>query len=80
MIRRRTIAPKKKKDVKIELTERICRKCSNAYLMQSSKTNPIVSECILTKERFVASTPHIEKCGFKEREEEEVIHEMIYLK
>ena len=80
MIRRRTIAPKKKKDVKIELTERICRKCSNAYLMQSSKTNPIVAECTKTKERFVARSPHCKKCFFEERKEEAIIHEMIFLK
>ena len=80
MVRRYTVTPKKKKEEKVELTERICKKCSNAYLMQSDKTNPIVSECTLTKERFVASTPHAEKCGFKENKEETIIHEMIYLK
>ena len=80
MVRRRTVAPKKKKEEKIEPTERICRKCTNAYLMQSDKTNPIVSECTLTKERFVASTPHVDNCGFKENKEEVVIHEMIYIK
>lgn len=80
MIRRRTVTPKKPKEEKVEPTERLCRRCSNAYLMQSDKTNPIVSECTLTKERFVASTPHIEKCGFKENKEESIIHEMIYLK
>lgn len=80
MVRRRTVTPKKKKEEKIEPTERICRKCTNAYLMQSNKTNPIVSECTLTKERFVASTPHVDNCGFKENKEETIIHEMIYLK
>ena len=80
MVRRRTVAPKKKKEEKIEPTERICRKCTNAYLMQSNKTNPIVSECTLTKERFVASVPHVDNCGFKENKEEVAIHEMIYIK
>lgn len=80
MVRRRAITPKRKKEEKIDPSERICRKCSNAYLMQSNKTNPIVSECILNKERFVASTPHFNDCGFKENKEEIIIHEMIYLK
>lgn len=79
MVRRRSTLPKKK-ETKVEAKDRICLKCIYAYLMQSSKTDPIVSECTKTKERFVASTPHCEKCSFQENKEEPIIHEMIYLK
>ena len=48
--------------------------------MRSQSCNPIVAECMKTKERFVASTPQIDKCGFEMRVDEMVIHEMIFLK
>lgn len=76
---RKGILPKKKKEIKVEAKDRICKNCVYSYLMQDSKVNPIVSECSKTKERFVASSPHIKDCGFKERKEEMVIHEMILL-
>lgn len=79
MVRRRTTVPKKK-ETKVEPKDRICLKCIYAYLMQNSKTNPIVSECTKTKERFVASTPHCENCSFQENKEEPIIHKMILLK
>lgn len=78
MIRRKRI-PIKKKEEKTDFKDRICKRCVHSYLMQSDKTNPIVSECTKTKERFVASTPHVEKCGFEENKSEPIIHEMIYL-
>ena len=80
MVRRKPIPIKNKKEGKVEVKDRICSKCIYSYLMQSDKNNPIVSECTKTKERFVASTPHSNDCGFKENKEEVVIHEMIYLK
>lgn len=70
----------KKKEPKVFSKDRICRKCIYAYLMQSNVHNPIVCECTKNKERYVASTPHSEECGFKENKEEIIIHEMIYLK
>lgn len=77
---RKTKSISKKKEEKVALKDKICRRCVYAYLMQSSKVNPIVSECTKTKQRFVASSPHSEECGFKENKEEITIHEMIYLK
>lgn len=65
---------------KIEPKNKTCSKCAFAYLMQNGKENPIVSECTKTKERFVASSPHSEICFFQETKEEQVIHEMIFLK
>lgn len=70
----------KKKAPKVESKDITCMRCSNAYLMQSSKENPIVAECTKTKERFVARSPHCKKCFFEERKEEAIIHEMIFLK
>lgn len=80
MVRRKPIPIKKKKEEKVDFKNRICRNCVYSYLMQSDKNNPIVSECTRTNERFVASTPHSNECGFKENKEEVVIHKMIYLK
>ena len=55
-----------------------CLDCKNAYLMQSLPCNPIVSECTITKERWVASMEP--DCGrFEHRKAEAVIHPMIYL-
>lgn len=71
---------RKKKEPKIPLTDMKCRDCEHAYLMQSSKVNPIVAECTLTKERHVALSPKNRECPFKHRSGEMVIHEMIYLK
>lgn len=53
-----------------------CFECSHAYLMRSSPNDPIVSECSITKQREVASTP-IRCRNFKQRTREAEIHTMI---
>ena len=54
----------------------ICFQCRNAYLMRSAPHNPIVSECVITHVREVASTPF--KCFyFKQRMDDAEIHPMI---
>lgn len=84
MVKYNKIAPKKNENnenkIKSENKEHLCLNCSHSYLMRSNKFNPIVAECKLTKERFVASTPHVNKCGFSVNENEPIIHEMLYLK
>lgn len=77
MVRKKK-APKKK-EAEVSLADRTCLRCKFAYLMRSMECNPIVSECGKTKMRHVASTPHAENCGFKERDGEMEIHEMIFL-
>lgn len=53
-----------------------CNQCSHAYLMRSNPHDPIVSECSITKQREVASTPI--RCGnFKQRLGDVTIHPMI---
>ena len=53
-----------------------CYQCSHAYLMRSSPNDPIVSECLITKQREVASTP-IRCPHFKQRLGDVTIHPMI---
>ena len=80
MARRSSPKSKKKEGPKIDPKD-LCRlNCKHAYLMRSQSCNPIVAECTKTKERFVAKTPHIDKCEFEMRVGEMVIHEMIFLK
>lgn len=52
-----------------------CFECSHAYLMRSSPNDPIVSECSITKQREVASTP-IRCRNFKQRLGDVKIHPM----
>lgn len=75
---RRVVSSKKKE--KIDPHDRLCTKCQHAYLMREYEGDPIISECGKTKERFVASFPHFNDCGFTKNESEMVIHEMIYLR
>jgi hypothetical protein len=53
-----------------------CYQCSHAYLMRSNPHDPIVSECLITKQREVASTPIMCR-NFKQRLGEAEIHTMI---
>ena len=53
-----------------------CFECCHAYLMRSSPNDPIVSECSITKQREVASTP-IRCRNFKQRLGDVTIHPMI---
>ena len=56
-----------------------CRECRFSYLMREDETDPLISECTITKEREVASSPV--KCWhFKPRVEDAVINPMKYLK
>ena len=80
MVRRNLPKLRKKEAPKIDPKDICCKNCKHAYLMRSQSCNPIVAECMKTKERFVASTPQIDKCGFEMRVDEMVIHEMIFLK
>lgn len=55
-----------------------CHDCRFAYLMKSDPYNPVVSECTITKQREVASSPI--RCRlFKKRVAAVEIHPMKYL-
>ena len=55
-----------------------CYDCRHAYLMQSSPFNPIVAQCDVNKERWVASMEP--NClSFDDRTGEAEIHPMIHL-
>ena len=56
-----------------------CRECRFSYLMREDETDPLISECTITKEREVAST--LIKCErFKPRVGNAVINPMKFLK
>ena len=56
-----------------------CFNCKFSYLMRSTPVNPVVSECMITKEREVANS--LVKCEyFKPRVGDAVINPMKYLK
>lgn len=56
-----------------------CYSCKHAYLMQSSSHNPIVCECQINKERFVANNKQscFNKHFKKTNATDVVIHPMI---
>lgn len=55
-----------------------CYDCSNAYLMRSRTSDPIVAQCKLSGERFVAVTPF--RCSrFLNNLQQRVINPMINL-
>lgn len=53
-----------------------CYQCSHAYLMRSNPNDPIVSECLITQQGEMASTP-IKCVHFKPRIGDVKIHLMI---
>lgn len=53
-----------------------CYDCKHAYLMQSHKYNPIISECSLNKERQVAKSFLCTIGTFEENKHERVVHDM----
>jgi hypothetical protein len=74
MVKRKTGTGQKVQDVR----RGRCYDCQNAYLMRSSKYNPIVAECSCDGQRRVASTEP--PCGkFSMRTGDPVVHPMIFL-
>lgn len=82
MVRRRAVVKSpKKEEIPIDPREMCCKNCIHSYLMRTEIWNPIVAECVKTKERHVATTPQNKRCGFEKRKDAEiVIHKMIFLK
>lgn len=67
-----------RKATKKQQEKGMCLDCRHAYLMRSEPCNPIVAECTMTKERWVASMSP--DCGkFARRIGEPVINPMIFL-
>ena len=62
--------------IRNDKTCKTCFSCSNAYLMQSSIHNPIVSDCMITHQREVANTP-IKCVFFKPKVGDVKIHPMV---